>query len=332
MSINKKIQLGLCCMNTTLKNQKNPIYSSRKIILRIIEQKGVEELIKRITLNLQDLLKMLMWNEENGIKVFRLSSELFMHKTNPKAPKYDYEFAKPLLKQIGDYAKKNNHRLTFHPGQYNVLGTPNEKYLAQTIKDLEYHADVFDLMGMGKNSIMVIHGGGVYDDKNTTMDRWIDRFNKLPDKIKNRLVLENCEKNFSIEDCLYVNSKTGVPIVFDTHHYNCYCKLHPDELFKPAEYYILLILDTWFQRDIKPKFHVSEQGNGKIGKHSDYIKNIPEYLLEIPDKYGIEIDIMIEAKMKEKSIYKLYDKYPDLNCKINLDSCEIKKETNKILK
>ena len=87
----------------------------------MIEQKGVEELIKRITLNLQDLLKMLMWNEENGIKVFRLSSELFMHKTNPKAPKYDYEFAKPLLKQIGDYAKKNNHRLTFHPGQYNVL-------------------------------------------------------------------------------------------------------------------------------------------------------------------------------------------------------------------
>ena len=72
---------------------------------------------------------------------------------------------------------------------------------------------------------MVIHGGGVYDDKNTTMDRWIDRFNKLPDKIKNRLVLENCEKNFSIEDCLYVNSKTGVPIVFDTHHYDCYCKL-----------------------------------------------------------------------------------------------------------
>tara|TARA_B110000495_G_C22761434_1_gene445842 strand:- start:25 stop:270 length:246 start_codon:yes stop_codon:yes gene_type:complete len=77
-------------MNTTLKNQTNPVYSSRKIILRIIEQRGVEELIKRITLNLQDLLKMLMWNEENGIKVFRLSSELFMHKTNPKAPKYDY--------------------------------------------------------------------------------------------------------------------------------------------------------------------------------------------------------------------------------------------------
>ena len=36
---------------------------------------------------------------------------------------------------------------------------------------------------------------------------------------------------------------------------------------------------------------------------------------EIPFKYGIEIDIMIEAKMKEKAIMKLYEKYPLLNCK-----------------
>ena len=318
-------------MNTTLKNQKNPIYSSRKIILRIIEQKGINELIKRITLNLQDLLKMLEWNEENGIKVFRLSSELFMHKTNPKAPNYTYDFAKPLLKQIGEYANKHNHRLTFHPGQYNVLGTPHEKYLKQTIKDLQYHADILDLMYQGKNSVMVIHGGGIYDDKNKTMDRWCERYNNLPDKIKNRLVLENCEKIFSIEDCLYVNSKTAVPIVFDTHHFDCYCKLHPDEFFKSAEYYIPLILDTWYQRNIKPKFHVSEQGTGKIGKHSDYIQNIPKYLLDIPYIYGISIDIMIEAKMKEKSIHKLYDKYPNLNCKINLESFEIKQEIENIL-
>ena len=81
--------------------------------------------------------------------------------------------------------------------------------------------------------------------------------------------------------------------------------------------YIPLILETWKKRDIKPKFHVSEQGSGRCGHHSDYIKEIPEYLLEIPEKYDTDIDIMIEAKCKELAILKLYEKYPFLNCKVN---------------
>ena len=90
--------------------------------------------------------------------------------------------------------------------------------------------------------------------------------------------------------------------------------LHPDEEFEETECYIPLILKTW--GDIKPKFHVSEQGSGRCGHHSDYIETIPDYLLEIPEKYGVNIDIMIEAKKKELAIFKLYEKYPHLNCKI----------------
>ena len=98
-----------------------------------------------------------------------------------------------LLKQIGDLANSYGHRLTFHPGQYNVLASPNSKYVKKTIEDLQYHADVFDLMGIGKDGVMVIHGGGIYGDKNSAFKRWIDNYHKLPDSIKNRLVLENCE-------------------------------------------------------------------------------------------------------------------------------------------
>ena len=76
-------------------------------------------------------------------------------------------------------------------------------------------------------------------------------------------------------------------------------------------------MESWNRRGIKPKFHVSEQGSGRCGHHSNYIENIPEYLLEIPERYGYDIDIMIEAKMKEQAIFKLYCKYPFLNCKIN---------------
>ena len=83
---------------------------------------------------------------------------------------------------------------------------------------------------------------------------------------------------------------------------------------KPAAEYIGDILESWKKRGVKPKFHVSEQGSGRTGHHSDYIEEIPEYLMEIPAKYGVHIDIMIEAKKKELAIKKLYEKYPALNC------------------
>ena len=108
----KPVQLGLCCMNTTLKKLKPAVYASRRIIVRIVDERGIEELKLRITKNLEDMLKMMDWNEENGIKVFRMSSEMFLHKTNPKVADYDYDFAVDLLKQIGEKSKKYNQKLT----------------------------------------------------------------------------------------------------------------------------------------------------------------------------------------------------------------------------
>ena len=315
MSINKPVQLGLCCLNTTLRSQNPSIFCSRKMIMRKIEEDGIQSLKLKIIQNLNDLYEMIKWNEQNGIKVLRISSELFPHISNPRVEGYDMEFADALLKKIGEYARSLNHRLTFHPGQYNVVGTPNESTFQQTINDLSYHAEVLDRMGMGEDSVMVVHGGGIYGDKEKTLERWCYNYDRLPEPIRRRLVLENCEKCFSIEDCLYVSEKVHVPVVFDTHHYSCYNILHPEEKLQKAENYIEDILNTWKRRGVKPKFHVSEQGSGKTGHHSDYIEIIPHYLLEIPQKYGCDIDIMIEAKKKELAIFKLYSKYPILNCK-----------------
>ncbi|NDB30781.1 UV DNA damage repair endonuclease UvsE [archaeon] len=315
MSENKSIQLGLCCLNIELRECKPSVFSSRSVILKTLHEKGVDNLKAKIIENLQDVLIMMDWNEANGIKVFRLSSEMFPHISNPNAPDYTLEFAKDLLKRIGEKSKKYNQRLTFHPGHFNCLGSPTESVIEHTIRDLDYHASVLDMMDLGIDSVMVIHGGGIYGDKNKTIERWCENYIKLPDNIKRRLVLENCERNFSIEDCLRVSEKVKVPVVFDTHHYECYNIMHPNEKLDIADNYIPKILETWKCRGIKPKFHVSEQGAGKCGHHSDYIETIPNYLLEIPEKYKTNIDIMIEAKMKEKAIFKLYEKYPYLDCK-----------------
>lgn len=315
MSENRPIQLGLCCLNTVLREQKPPVFSSRTLILRTLAEKGVDELKSRVIQNLKDTIKLIEWNEANGIKLFRLSSELFPHKSNPKAVDYTFDFAKELLIEIGKTARKYNQRLTFHPGQYNVVGTPDKAKFEQTIANLSYHTDVLDLMRMDHNSIMIVHGGGVYGDKVQTIERWCEQYHMLPQKIKNRLVLENCEKSYSIEDCLLISRRVNIPIVFDTHHYECYNQLHPENQMKPAAEYMANILDSWKRRGIKPKFHISEQGSGRVGHHSDYVETIPDYLLEIPDKYGVDIDIMIEAKAKEQAVLRLYKKYPQLNCK-----------------
>lgn len=315
-SRNKPIQLGMCCINTVLRNQKPPVFSSRKMIMRSIKEKGIEVLKEKIIQNLKDTLTLIEWNERNGIKVFRLSSELFPHMTNPEVEPYTFDFARELLTEIGIKANHYNQRLTFHPGPFNVVGSPNRSSFLKTITELKYHADVLDLMGMGRDSVMVVHGAGTYGDKELTKTRWCSQFAELPDNVKERLVLENCEKSFSIIDCLEVSERINIPVVFDTHHFECYKLLHPDEEFEPAEFYIPMILETWRRRNIKPKFHISEQGTGRLGHHSDYIEVIPEYLLEIPSKYCVDIDIMIEAKQKEQAVLKLYEKYPHLNCKI----------------
>ena len=97
MSINKPIQLGLCCINNTLRHQKPPIFASRKMIIRTIYEQGVDVLKEKILQNLRDVLTMMDWNEANGIKVFRLSSEMFPHKSNPRVQSYDFDFALDLL-------------------------------------------------------------------------------------------------------------------------------------------------------------------------------------------------------------------------------------------
>lgn len=312
----RAVQLGLCCINTQLREQKPPVFASRSATMRTINEQGVDVLKDRILQNLRDVLTMMNWNEAHGIRVLRLSSDLFPHKSNPKVDEYDLEFAIPLLQEIGEKARKFGHRLTFHPGQYNVVGTPNKDAFEQTVRDLSYHAEVLDLINAGDDSVMVVHGGGIYGNKEATKSRWCSQYKQLPENIRRRLVLENCERCFSIQDCLDVSHEVNIPVVLDTHHFECYIQLHPDETFNPPEFYIPEVLATWSRRNIKPKFHVSEQGSGRCGHHSDYIETIPEYLLEIPDKYGLNIDIMIEAKMKERAIEKLYKKYPHLNCSV----------------
>ena len=108
-----------------------------------------------------------------------------------------------------------------------------------------------------------------------------------------------------------VKEKYGfyVPVVVDSHHYECYNILHADEEPNNMDELMPCVMETWQERGIRMKVHVSEQGSGKIGHHSDYVKLLPQYFIDVYEIYGEPFDIMVEAKAKEKAIFFLQKKY-----------------------
>ena len=118
-----------------------------------------------------------------------------------------------------------------------------------------------------------------------------------------------------------------IPIVFDTFHYECYDRalrtrwrqqsdegrtFEPDQMQEqrsPMEL-LPLVSRSWGSRIMK--MHISNQKpGGQLGAHSDYITRVPEYLLTLPQVLKRErIDLMVEAKMKEKAVVRLRKKYP----------------------
>ena len=302
-----KVRLGICCINNGLR--KRDIFCSRTMISRTYSINRARELV---TQNLTDLKTILLWNRDNNIGHYRLSSDMFPRITDPElAPEKRLKIAdfKDLLVDAGTVAKETGHRITMHPGQYNQIGAQSSAVFEKTVEDLSVHCEILDTMGMDENSIITIHGGGVYGDKENTIRRWIEQFGDLPRSVKNRLTIENCERQYNIEDCLYIAEECRIPVIFDSHHFTCYNQIYNTEFV--AEDYISPVLESWWDR--RMVCHISEQKpEARIGAHSDFIETIPSYFLSIPSVYGVSVDIEVEAKAKEAAIFKLYDKYPHL--------------------
>ena len=294
------MNLGYACINMNLSNQKPKITTNRSMIKRTFEAKGIEYASELGLQNSRDLFKILEWNNRMGIKLFRISSGMF-----PWATEYDlkdmpdYLAIKTLLRGAGNYAKQMGIRLTSHPGPFNVLTSPKENVVQNTFADLEMHGEVFDLIGLEHSPYnkINIHCNGVYGDKKSAMDRFCENFKRLSKSVQTRLTVENDDKEtmYSVKDLMYIHNKIGIPIVFDYHHHRFNTGgLTEEEALK-------LAVSTW-PEGIRPVVHYSEskalhENNDKLKPqaHSDYIN-------QLPNLYGMDVDVMVEAKMKELSI------------------------------
>ncbi len=294
------MNLGYACINMTLSSQKPKITTNRSMIKKTFLTKGIEYAGELSLLNCRDLYKIIVWNVENGVKFFRVSSDIF-----PWASEYNiedlpqYDVIRTILTSCGQYAKDNGLRLTTHPGPFNVLVSPREQVVKNTIKDLTNHGKVFDLLGLTRTPYnkINIHCNGVYGDKKAAMDRFCENFKLLPESVQTRLTVENDDKSsmYSVKDLMYIHEKIGIPIVFDYHHHKfCTGGLSEKEALE-------LAISTW-PTNITPVVHYSEskslhESNDKIKPqaHSDLINSLP-------NTYGNDVDIMVEAKSKELAI------------------------------
>ena len=300
------IRLGYACINNQLREYD--IFTSRGMILKTFAQKGVEFAKEIIMENIDDLLKILIFNEAHGIRFFRISSCVFPHLGNPQAAySYDIGFAKKALKRVGEYAKTHGHRLTSHPGQFCIISTSDEEIFKRTIVDLQNHVDLFKAMGYtpADGTVLIIHGGGTYGDKATTLKRWRENFLKLPVDIQPYICLENDENNYGIMDLLPVCEELNIPFCLDIFH-NSVSKDRVDI----TKSLMKRIFNTWKRRSMTPKMHVSEQQPGlRRGAHSKTINRLPLYLFRLPSMFDTDLDIMLEVKDKEVSVFKIYHRY-----------------------
>lgn len=324
------VRLGYACINETIKKTCSV---NKSCIEKTFREKGVDYAITLARQNLKNVLTILKWNEKNDIRLYRMSSSMFPHLTNPKVIPKGSKYAYPLdqfqdiCTEIGAYCKKHKHRITFHPGQFNQIGSPTPTVFENTSLDLSAHADLLDMMGIGSEGVLVVHGGGTYGDKEKTLKRWVEQFDKLPLNVQNRIVIENCERCYNVTDMLELSKLINRPVVFDTHHHKCYneissmkldqrisLRLTPLDIFskksKKEGEMLEDVLKTW--KTTTPKFHISEQDLKKrIGAHSDYVECIPDYLIDLIKRKGpsFKLDLMIEAKKKELSVIRLRNNY-----------------------
>ena len=298
------MKLGYACINSTLQ-AAGGITTNRGMRQKTFNERGLPYVSELALQNVKDLENIVKWNEEMGIKLFRMSSDLFPWMTFYEFEQLpDYPMIDVYLKNIGALAEKYGQRLTFHPSHFNALGSPNPVVVEKAIKELNKHSEIMDIMGLSATvyNKINIHVGGAYGDKKSTLERWINNYHLLDPNTQMRLTIENDDKAnmYSVKE-LYkgISEQCGVPIVFDYYHHKfCTGGLSEQEALNVA-------ISTW-PKDIIPCCHYSESRRKehldesiKAQAHSDLIEGTI-------CRYGNEVDVVVEAKHKELAVLNYY--------------------------
>lgn len=249
--------------------------------------------------NLSELDRVLTFLEKRRIRLYRITSNLIPFASHPvNTTRWWEEFADPL-RRLGDRIRTLGIRVSTHPGQYTVLNSPHEGIVRAAVAELVYHARLLDALGTDPSSKIVLHIGGLYaDSEHVAIERFCLCANRLPDEVRRRLVIENDDRLFDVDEVLGASRVTGLPVVFDwLHHLANPCT-------RPIEDVLPEVFETWKARDGRPKVHLSSQSKrAPSGAHADFVR--PADMEAFMQLAPAPFDCMLEAKQKDRALLRL---------------------------
>ncbi len=307
----ENIDFGYACISSIIKDCSTAKSVPMTSFKKIDNDEGRIYRLERVAReNLKNTIRLLWHNVAEDIKLYRFSSQLIPLANHPIGQIWD--FTKALnteLSKIGSIVKKNKIKVSTHPGQYTVVNTNKQKIFENSMRDLKYHDRILTAMNLDNNAVMVTHVGGVYGNKQKSLQRFEDNFQKLPASIQNRLVIENDDTSYSVSDVLQLCQKINRPMVLDVHHHKCYNQ--GENLIE----YLKDIFSTWDQLNRPPKIHYSSPKSKKDQlSHAKYI-NSKDFLDFLKISKAYNFDVMIEAKKQDAALFKLREElkaYPSV--------------------
>jgi UV DNA damage endonuclease len=281
------IQLGYPTQNLTI-----PASTNRT--LRLASLVDVEKVKGLVRENIADLKRILRWNAEHGVGLFRMGQNLIPFASHPAFP-YDWETEHgETLREAGELARDLGIRLSMHPGQYINPGSLKLEVVERSLTELRYVARVFDLLG-NSDGVAVLHMGGAYADKQRSAARFIEVM-RSEARILRYLALENDERVWTVAEVTRTANALGIPAITDAFHHD----LNPGGLtLKEA---LDLSLPTWAPRGVRPKLHLSSQDAAKQAGAHAYSVASRDWQALLGVIGGREADVMVEAKGKEYAL------------------------------
>ncbi|CAN5360869.1 UV DNA damage repair endonuclease UvsE [soil metagenome] len=253
-----------------------------------------------ITLNLDALESILLFNAEHDIKLYRISSKIILFASHPVNELEWWNEFGDRLRTIGDIIKRHDIRVSMHPGQYTVLNSPRPDVVTNAIADLRWHTHFLDALGVDDSCKVNIHVGGIYGDKTAAMDRFVAVADNLPRPILRRLTIENDDRTYTANDLIEVASRAGLPFVFDWLHHHA----NPNSTGDVTEI-MRRCFESWKPEDGIPKTHYSTQSADlRPGAHSQFI-DPDDFLLFLDAAPDQPFDCMLECKSKDLALLRL---------------------------
>jgi UV DNA damage endonuclease len=264
----------------------------------------------------------LTYLDRADVRFYRMATQLAPYATHPDLPAFraqPQECAAELA-AVGARARALGIRLSTHPGQYTVLNSEDDGVRRMAAAELEVQAELMDGMGLGPESVVVLHVGGAAGGAAAALDRFEAGFGLLSDAARGRVVVENDDRSFGLRDVLELAARIGRPVVWDVLHHHCH---DPDGI--PDREALALATATW-PDGVTPKMHFSspktavEERTKRVGRrverslvmpqlraHADVIDPIAFEAFLTSTARGVDVDVMLEAKAKDLALLRLRD-------------------------